>query len=192
MFSFLKKKEPQYIVVNLNARLQPMHRGELYEEALEKLLRENKLGEVSGGGTLQSQSGEIESCDIEIEVKNSNSSTIEQIRLSLEKIGTPKGSKIVVEKTEEEIPIGELEGLAIYLNGTDLPDKIYEESDSNFVYNELDRLTEGHGSVASYWQGQSETAFYLYGKSFETMDKLIQPIVASYPLCQKCRIERIA
>jgi hypothetical protein len=181
-----------FIVVTINARIQPMHRGEIYEDPLDEILSKNSIGEVSGGGTLQSQSGELEYCDVEIQVKNSNDDTVELIRSSLEKIGVPKGSKIKVEATGSEIEFGTLEGLAIYLNGTDLDAEVYANSDSNHVYSELDRLTQGDGRVYSYWQGQTETAFYLYGTSFSQMKSQISELVNNYPLCQKCRIEQIA
>ncbi|EPP5812064.1 TPA: hypothetical protein ACGUUU_004324 [Vibrio vulnificus] len=198
MFGLFKKKEsrpetePEYIVVTINARIQPMHRVEIYEDLLDEVLSKNSIGEVSGGGTLQSQSGEIEHCDVEIQVNNSNEETVEVIRASLEKLGVPKGSKLKVEATNSEIEFGTLEGLAIYLNGTDLDSEVYENSDSNYVYSELDRLTLGIGKVYSYWQGPKETAFYLYGTSYAQMKSQISGLVDSYPLCQKCRIEQIA
>ena len=198
MFGLFKKKEakveiePQFVVVTINARLQPMHRGEIYEDPLDEVLTRESVGEVSGGGTLQSQSGEIEHCDVEIKVNNSSDESVELVKLSLEKIGTPKGSKIRVEATGSEIEFGTLEGLAIYLNGTDLEAEVYTNSDSNHVYSELDRLTLGVGKVFSYWQGSTDTAFYLYGTSFSQMKELISELVDNYPLCQKCRIEQIA
>ncbi|ELE6572945.1 hypothetical protein RMQ49_004440 [Vibrio parahaemolyticus] len=198
MFGLFKKKEsrpetePEYIVVTINARIQPMHRAEIYEDPLDEVLSQNSIGEVSGGGTLQSQSGEIEHCDVEIQVNNSNEETVEVIRSLLENLGVPKGSKLKVEATNSEIEFGTLEGLAIYLNGTDLDTEVYENSDSNYVYSELERLTQGIGKVYSYWQGPKETAFYLYGNSFAQMKSQISGLVNSYPLCQKCRIEQIA
>ena len=198
MFGLFKKKEkisevePQFIVVNLNARIQPMHRGEIFEDPLDEILSKASMGEISGGGTLQSESGEIENCDIEIQVLKSDEETVNTIKSALEKIGVPNGSKIIIEETDTEIKFGGLEGLALYLNGTDLDDEVYEQSDSNHVYSELDRLTEGKGRVYSYWQGPTETAFYLYGNSFSEMKSLISELVDNYPLCQKCRIEQIA
>ncbi len=198
MFGLFKKKEkkvevePEFIVVTINARIQPMHRGEIYEDPLDEILSKNSIGEVSGGGTLQSQSGEIEYCDIEIQVKNSNDDTVELIKSSLEKIGIPKGSKIKIEATDSEIEFGTLEGLAIYLNGTELDSEVYANSDSNHVYTELDRLTQGNGRVYSYWQGPTETAFYLYGASFPQMKSQISELINNYPLCQKCRVEQVA
>ena len=198
MFNFFRKKDkPQetqreYVVATINARIQPMHRGEIYEDPLNAILEEASVGEVSGGGTLQSKTGEIEYCDVEIEVAISDQSTIDLIQSSLEKLGVPKGSKLTVEKTDSVIEFGNLEGLAIYLNGTDLDDDVYANCDSNFVYSELDRLTEGTGQVYSYWQGPTETAFYLYGFSYEVMKSMISELVEDYPLCRKSRIEQIA
>lgn len=198
MLGLFKKKEksvkiePEFIVVTINARIQPVHRGEIYEDALDEILSKNSIGEVSGGGTLQSQSGEIEYCDVEIQVNNSSNDTVNLIRSSLEEIGVPKGSKIKIEATDSEIKFGTLEGLAIYLNGTDLGDEVYANSDSNYVYSELDRLTQGNGKVYGYWQGPTETALYLYGTSFSQMKSQISELVNNYPLCQKCRIEQIA
>lgn len=52
--------------MNLNSRLQPMHRHDL-EDALQGILEKVNLGEVMGGGTLLNpETGEIVSCDIEI------------------------------------------------------------------------------------------------------------------------------
>lgn len=195
MFGFFKKKsapEPKFIIANLNARTQPIHRGELFEDPLNKIISQKGLGEITGGGTLQAKSGEIENCDIEVQVNDLTARTIEAIRSSLEGLGAPKGSKLTTEPPTTTIDFGTLEGLAIYLNGTDLEDKVYEESDSNFVYSELDRLTQGKGKVYSYWQGTTETAFYLYGDSFLEMKLLISELVNNYPLCQKCRIEQVA
>lgn len=198
MFGLFKKKgkipevEPEFIVVTLNARVQPMHRGEIFEDPLEDILTKDSKGQISGGGTLQLKSGEIESCDIEIQVDSSDASTVDYIKQALDRIGVPKGSKIRVEATDSEIEFGTLEGLAIYLNGTDLDDEVYENCDSNYVYSELDRLTEGSGKVYSYWQGATESALYLYGASFSEMNSKIAELVENYPLCQKCRIEQIA
>ena len=92
----------------------------------------------------------------------------------------------------EGVPFGSAEGLAVYLNGTDLPDATYRECDSNFVYSEFNRLLEGEGSVHSHWQGPAETALYAYGNSYETMKRLLSAFIDSYPLCNKARVVQIA
>lgn len=196
MFGILKKwmksesPEPQFVIATINGRIQPLHRGEIFEDPLDVAL--SGLGEVTGGGSMCSKSGEIEFCDVEIQVKSTNDETINLIKSTLENIGAPKGSKLTIEGSDSVIEFGTLEGLAIYLNGTDLDEEVYANTDSNHVYSELDRLTEGVASVFSYWQGETETAFYLYGNSFSEMRSRITDLVESYPLCQKCRIEQIA
>lgn len=184
--------DESYLVVNLNARLQPMHRGEFFEDPLEKMLDATSLGSLAGGGTLVSAQGEVERCDIEIVCPWVSEAVIAQIVTELERLGAPKGSRLVVEAEDRSVPCGRDEGLALYLNGTDLPDAVYAECDSNFVYSELDRLLTGQGRVLSYWQGPTETAFYLYGASFRAMREAIAAFIAEYPLCQRSRIEQIA
>lgn len=193
---FKKKQQPQqaeqFLVAKINARLQPMHRGEFFEDPLDIAQKATGTCEVSGGGTQQSVSGEIEYCDIEIQCSESSEETVNLIVSTLERLGAPKGSKLTVESTGEEVPFGFTEGLAVYLNGTDLPSETYCDCDSNHVYAEFDRLLQGEGRVLSYWQGPRETAFYMYGKSFETMKQLLSGFLASYPLCAQCRIEQVA
>lgn len=80
----------------------------------------------------------------------------------------------------------------MYLNGTDLPNEVYETCDSNHVLSECERLLQTGGRVLSWWQGPTETAIYMYGASFDDMRARIESLLAVYPLCQKCRVERIA
>lgn len=187
-----KKASPDVIVATLNARIQPMHRHERYEDPLEVVLKQHNVGEISGGGTMQGTDGEIEFCDVEIQVTNTSTETITLISQTLEWLGAPKGSRLSVSGVEQPVPFGVNEGLALYLNGTDLADEVYEKCDSNVVYNELEDALGEAGGIHSWWQGPRETAFYLYGPSFDTMKQRILPFVDSYPLCQQARIEKIA
>lgn len=179
-----------YLTAQLNARLQPMHRGELFEDPLDEALQELGLGSVSGGGTQLSESGEVDYCDIEIDVAVLDERSVQAIINLLEGLGAPRGSKL--KAGEQELPFGNTEGLALYLNGTDLPDEVYKACDSNVVYTEVQRLIGDRGEIYSHWQGQKETALYLYGNSFQEMRDSIAEFLATYPLCQKCRVEQIA
>ena len=88
--------------------------------------------------------------------------------------------------------MGTLEGLAYYSNGADLPDEIYQTCDINYVIEQMEQAMEGIGRMYSYWEGSTDTALYFYGTSFAEMKEKIEPFIASYPLCQKSRIEQIA
>ena len=56
----------------------------------------------------------------------------------------------------------------------------------------MEQAMEGIGRMYSYWEGSTYTALYFYGTSFAEMKEKIEPFIASYPLCQKSRIEQIA
>ena len=90
------------LTVELNAKLQPIHRGEMFEEPLENVLIQANVGEVLGGGTFMSATGEIEKCDITLEVKDD---WIAKVFAYLQRIKIiPKGSKIICK--QEITPIG--------------------------------------------------------------------------------------
>ncbi|KPY19347.1 Uncharacterized protein ALO54_01378 [Pseudomonas syringae pv. philadelphi] len=184
--------EPEVLVVTLNARLQPVHRGELFEDPLDEVLRNHGLGEVCGGGTGTTEEGEVAYCDIEVLLSNPTPENIELLIGVFNSMGTPKGSALRRNRDEGVTRFGNLEGLGLYLNGTDLADEVYEQCEPTFVHNEITRLIEGNGEIYSYWQGPSDTALYLYGPSFEVMKEKINAFLNTYPLCQKCRVEQIA
>lgn len=189
-----------YLIAQLNARLQPMHRGELFEDPLDDALQQLGVGSVTGGGTQMSDSGEVAHCDIEIKVAALDEHTVHTVISCLERLGAPIGSQLRLEvgaeaegeEKERKLPFGVTEGMAIYLNGTDLPDEVYARERSDAVYSELERLIDGGGEIYSHWQGPTETALYLYGNSFKDMHERVAGFLASHPLCQKCRIEQIA
>ncbi|HXD85002.1 MAG TPA: hypothetical protein VN641_00805, partial [Urbifossiella sp.] len=108
----------------------------------------------------------------------------------LTKRGAPRGSKLQYEVRRKKIeePFGKYEGLAIYLNGTDLPKKVYKECDVNELYADLNRLLGKRGSIQGHWVGPTETALYLYGRSTEEMKSLIADHMAEYPLCRRARV----
>ncbi len=196
MFSTLfGKKKPAssvLVIARLNDRIQPIQRGDLYEDPLNVLLRKQSLGEVTGGGTQLGKDYEIEFCDIEIQLYDSSDKSLETVKGSLEELGARKGSKLILESTGQELPFGIHEGLAVYLNGTELPEKVYKECDFDFVYQEFNRLLSSEGTIHGDWDGPTETALYMYGRSFEAMKSCLTSFMNSYPLCQKARVVQIA
>lgn len=182
----------EMVIARLNARAQPLDRGEVFEDPLSDILQAAGIGEVTGGGTLLGEEGEIEFCDLEIMVPEATDAVLGAIREALEGLGAPKGSRLIWNDGANELKFGTFEGLAVYLNGTDLPDAVYEQSDASFVYEELGRLVGSEGRVVSHWGGPRETALYLYGRSAATMLARIRPFLDTYPLCDKARIVTIA
>lgn len=192
LFKLTPKPVKQYLVASVNAKIMPLDRGELFEEPLDGVLKAAGLGEVSGGGTLQAKSGEIEHCDVEIECNGVSDELVALVISTLEGLGAPKGSTLLIETQNRKLPFGTLEGMAVYLNGTDLPDATYRDSDSDFVRDEFERLLGQEGRVLGWWQGPTETALYMYGATFSVMQDRLASFISTYPLCQQCRVVRIA
>ncbi len=182
------------IEILLNAKLQPMHRHEI-EDTLDEIFQRRKIpAEITGGGTTQAKNGEIESCCLEIELqeKNFNTEIIDIIEFRL----APKGSKILIyqDKTNSErvLSIGKHEGLGLYFSN-DLDQEIYEKYDINVAYEIINKLLEekGAGRIESYWEGE-KTAFYIYGENFDEIHEIIGSFLNEYPLCEKCKVVKIA
>lgn len=179
------------VTLNLNARLQPTHRHKL-EDIIQNLLEKEKIGTVTGGGTLLNTDGEFSCCNIDIHLNDNNPNTIKRLVEILNPVGIPKGSILQGTEPDFKTELGTLEGLGYYSNGTDLPDEVYKSYDINYVIEQMEKAMEGIGCLYSFWEGKAYTALYFYGTSYEEMKRKIEPFVASYPLCQKSRIERIA
>lgn len=97
---------------------------------------------------------------------------VSRVTVIVEDMGVPKGSFLIW--TDEfgrdvRLPVGRLEGLAVHINGTDLPEEVYRTCDINFVVERMDALMEGIGRQYSYWEGEQETSLYFYGTSYEKM-----------------------
>jgi len=180
------------VVATLNARAQPLDRGDFYEDPLDEGLRRRQLGKVVGAGTMMQPSGEIDHCDIDIELIDLGEAALAGLKSVVTEIGVPKGSLLRIGETNNRIPVGAHEGLAVYLNGTDLPDAVYEECDVNYLIGEFERLLGRFGHYVSHWQGPEETALYLYGPSYAEMERAIAPALEACPLCQKARLAQIA
>jgi hypothetical protein len=187
------KNQPIFAYAQLNARIMPIQRGELYETPLLEALDANGFGEVSGSGTMQQKTGEIEYCGIDINFFDIHNGPPFVCQF-LNDRGAPKGSQLTYQLDGKDIaiPFGTREGLALYLNGTDLPPDVYKNSDVNFVIEECNRLLDTAGTLHGYWQGPTETALYFYGPSVTEMKSRLAPFLASYPLCQKSRLLQIA
>lgn len=191
MFGLLKKRDDRpVVVITLNARLQPIHRGESFEDPLEDWLRGAGLGEICGGGTAFDPVEGVQSCDIEVRLCDTSDATLARLTEQLHALDAPVGSKLVF--GEREIPIGVCEGLALHLNGTDLSDEVYASGDPDELVDLLQAALEGHGQIMSHWDGQRETSLFMYGRCYADMAAAIAPVLASYPLCQKARLEKIA
>ena len=87
---------PYLIIARLYEHLEPMDRGERYEDPLHAVLEPAGLGRVTGGGSQLSQSGEIDFADVEIELSDLDNALAVTVT-TLEQTGAPTGSEILYE-----------------------------------------------------------------------------------------------
>jgi hypothetical protein len=195
MFFGRKKTLPQagnLVIAQLNAKLQPIHRGEFFEDPLDEFLKAERIGSVSGGGTAMGDKGEISYCDIEIELAGDAETILPRLAAELERLGAPRGSFLQIAGMNQKKDFGRAEGLGLYLNGTDLADATYANSDINDVIDSIGTLLKGTGRMLSYREGPEETALYFYGSTFTKMHQAMIAFLAATPLCEKCRVVQIA
>lgn len=178
------------ITARLNDRCQPMHRG-MYEDPLDDLLRHRDLGSVDGGGTQLDENGEVAYCEISLDLHSLEPSTLRLVTETLEQLGAPKGSKLII-SPESEIPFGKNEGLAFYFDNVNLPAEVYASNDIGDVIEAFRQTLDGFGVLHSYKNGARETAIYVYGPSFREMKAAISKVVHQYPLCEGARMVQCA
>jgi hypothetical protein len=192
--SFKNVAQNEYrVTLDLNHKIQPIDRGDLYEDPLDEMLKSSGNGYVDGGGSyLMSDSNEISCVSITVVVTQEIDITIQSIINFIEKRGAPRGSSLSISGKTEIIAFGTKEGLGLYLNAFDLPDDTYKNNDVNVVITDLNKLLGESGRFKDFWEGQKEVGMFAYGHSFVEMNKIIAEYVRLHPLCQKSRIVQIA
>jgi len=177
--------------VRLNARLHAVQRGDRYEDPLAFWLEERFPGsKVTAAGTLVSPLGEPLSCAVRAEAVAEPGELLEAVVAFLEDLGTPKGSVALADEYEREF--GNNEGLALYLDGTNLSPEVYATLDVNEFLDELHEALGGTGSIQGFWESDDTTGVYVYGRSAEMMTTAIDELLAVHPLARGHRLERIA
>lgn len=179
---------PSRLWITISAGLRPLDRGDRYQDPLQAALDARAPGsKVTGAGTLLTADREPAFSDIDLDIEGDAEAALGLAVATLEAAGAPKGSRARLDE-REPVTFGVTEGLAVYLNGTDLPDEVYATSDVNDLVAALLSSLGGEGQMQSYWQGPRETALYLYGPSAARMNDLIAKVLARFPLAQGCRV----
>jgi hypothetical protein len=96
-----QKRPTTLLYVRIPAAIDPLVRGEKFEEPLDALLRERDLGEVSGGGTALKSGGGIEYVGIDVDVYDAKVA-LPAVIAKLRELKAPQGT--TVEETSEDEP----------------------------------------------------------------------------------------
>lgn len=182
---------PFLVVARIAEYLEPMDRGERYEDPLQKTLSEKGVGRVTGGGSQMNAEFKIVAADIELELADLDTS-LALVQQELEGLGVPHGSELMfsVDGTAKSLAIGNLETVELYLDGVGLPEQVYADLDFEAFYGRIvDALKgEGAGDPRAVWSGQTETGIFIYGNDAAVIERILQSIFPTEPILENSRM----
>jgi hypothetical protein len=189
----MENNYPHLVIASLPEYIEPMDRGERYGDPLDTKLQESGLGEVTGGGSQMDENYQIVSVDLEIRLANLDSAVSLCIS-ALESFGAPKGSKIVFgdEPNPTTIGFGQTEGVALVVDGVNLPPEVYEKYGLDELLDALKpELAGGVGELHGCNTLNETTELYFYGPSADKILDAIARVQPVFPLCQNSKTRKI-
>ncbi len=179
-----------YITARIWEPVHPMDRRRRYESPLFVALNQRGCGSLIGVSSCMSRELEVEYVDIDMDLDDLEGA-LELVKGVLVKAGAPACSefRLAGDGGEEIIGFGKVEGLAVYLDGVNLPDDVYELCNINELADLIkDKLAAAGGEIRGSWVGPNETSIYMYGPNAEVMFAALEPIMSGYPLCRNARV----
>jgi hypothetical protein len=178
---------PHLVLARLYEHIEPIDRGERYEDPLQAVLESRGIGNVSGGGSQLSELGGITYVDIELELVDLDAA-VGLVAEALEKAGAPEGSELLDASDGRVLRrFGRQQCLAVHLDGVSLPDDVYANLDFDAVVAEIGTAA-GDNSYHGCWQGPEETALYFFGADAEAMFVRVEPVLRRLPIGQNARV----
>jgi hypothetical protein len=178
---------PHLVLARLYEHLEPIDRGNRYEDPLQEALAANSLGQVTGGGTQLGADGAIAYADIEIELANLDGA-LRTAAEALEAAGAPQGSELILADDSSVLrEFGRQQCLAVFLDGTSLPDEVYADLDFDAVVGEIGAAA-GDDSFHGFSQGETETGLFFFGPDADAMFAAVEPVLRRLPIAQNARV----
>lgn len=184
-----KQLQPIEVNILIHEPIQPIDRGERYEDPVFEALKNAGVGgEGDGAGSLCSKEGEIEEVDFDVELKSLDAIPVD-IKV-LEERGVPKGSVLRYQHKgkDVEVQFGVTEGVAIYLDGVTQPQEVYASTTAQELLDKLLEALDGAAEFRGPWQGPRETSLYVYGRDAERIFEKFEPVLRAYPLSRNARV----
>jgi len=181
---------PHPVTARLLEPIQPIARGERYEDPLHAALQKAGLGEVDGGGSQLAANGEVSFAEVAIYLADLDGA-VQLTKDTLESAGAPAGSELIFgpEAARAPLAIGRLQSLAVYLDGVGLPDQVYADLDFDQTLAEIEQALAQNGpALHDTWTGPEETALYFFGPDADEMFKRVEPTLRRIPVCQNARV----
>jgi hypothetical protein len=178
---------PHLVLARVYEHIEPIDRGDRYEDPLQATLEKMGIGRVTGGGSQLDELGGITYADVEIELANVDEA-LRIVAEALEVAGAPQGSELIQTSDNRVLrEFGKLQCLAIYLDGTSLPDEVYANLDFEAAVAAIGAAA-GDNSYRGFWQGPEETGLFLFGPDAEAMFARVEPVLRRLPIGQNARV----
>lgn len=182
---------PLLVDVHLAARVQPVHRGEIYEDPLQGAFDQFLPGsQVVGGGSELDPAQGVLSCDLEVELRGDRDKGLDLLVKALELYGAPVGSTYAV-GDEAAVPFGRTHGVSLSLDGTSLPADVYATNDVNELIGALTTELGEAATLQSWWEGPQRTNLYFYGDDAGRIRDVLTLAATRFPLAESSRVEDI-
>jgi hypothetical protein len=178
---------PHLVVARFYEHIEPIDRGNRYEDPVQAALDQTSVGNVTGGGSQLNELGGIDFTEVEIELANLDGA-LAVVAEALEKSGAPRGSELIHAEDGRVLrQFGTHECLAIYLDGISLPDEVYADLDFESVVDEIGAAA-GPDSYHGFSQGNEETGLFFFGANADDMFARVEPVLAKLPVAQNARV----
>lgn len=175
------------VLARMYEHIEPIDRGDRYEDPLQAALEKTGIGRVTGGGSQLDELGKIAYADVEIELANVDDA-LRTVAEALEVAGAPQGSELIHTSDNRVLrEFGKLQCLAIYLDGTSLPDEVYANLDFKALVASIGAAA-GANSYRGFWQGPEETGIFFFGSDAEAMFARVEPVLRRVPIGQNARV----
>jgi len=181
---------PHSVYAKLWDSIKPIARGKRYEDPLDAALKPGGLGEVSGGGSSVDDEHGIQYVGVDIDLASLDS--LDLVRRVLEEAGAPKGSELQFERDghAETIPFGVTERVTLWLDGTTLPDEVYQRFSTEELAEQIKAAMsfDPTAGIRGSWKGPRETSIYLHAADAEKLFQALEPVLLASPACQNARV----
>ena len=178
---------PHVVLARMYEHIEPMDRGVRYEDPLQEALESKNLGRVTGGGSQLNELGAIEFGDVEIELADLDGS-VSVVVDALERAGAPQGSELIALSDSRVLrEFGTQQCVAVFLDGTSLPEEVYQDLDFDAVVTEIGEAA-GPDSFRGFWQGAEETGLFYFGANADDMFARVEPVLRKLPIGQNARV----
>ena len=178
---------PHLVLARLYEHVEPIDRGNRYEDPLQAQLETRQAGRVTGGGSQLNENGGIDYADIEIELANLDDA-VRVVSETLEKSGAPKRSELIHAGDDRVLQeFGTQECLAVFLDGVSLPDEVYATLDFEAVVERI-AAAAGPDSYHGFSQGNEETGLFFFGTDADDVFARVEPVLHTLPIAQNARV----